>query len=99
MSSTYAQIAGWKNSSDAIDRVTISVVTYARFILGEDPATPNHALRANWAKNAFANAGGVAAGLLHAVAIDGNIRDVLESATDAAVQSATEFAVNQVLNF
>lgn len=99
MSSTYTNIAAWKNSPDAIDRVTVAVTTYARYILGEDPATSNHALRASWAKGAFSNPGSIAAGLLNAVSIDGNIRDVLASATDAAIQSATEFAANQVLNF
>ncbi len=99
MSSTYTQIAGWKNSSDAIDRVTVAVVGYARYILGEDPGVTNHALRSNWAKGAFQNPGGIAGGLISAVATDGTVRDLLGSATDAQIQSATEFAVNTVLNF
>jgi hypothetical protein len=77
----------------------MAVVTYARYILGEDPTTANHALRVNWAKGAFQNPSGVAGGLLAAVSIDSNIRDVLASTTDATLQSATEFAINQILNF
>lgn len=99
MADTYSQIAAWKNSSDAIDRVTVAVVTYARYILGEDPGTANHALRVNWAKGAFQNPGGAASGLLAAVATDSNINSLLASATDANIQSATEFAINTVLNF
>lgn len=98
---SYAQIAGFKNASSSLDGAAVAVVTYARFILGEDPATQNHALRVNWAKGAFQNPYGAAGGLLMAVASDGNIKATLPTPgpTDAQLQSAVEFAVNTVLNF
>jgi hypothetical protein len=98
---TYAQIAAWKNASSSIDAATVAVVTYARFILGEDPAVAGHAARVNWAKNAFQNPQGAASGLLMAVASDGNIQATLPTPgpSDAQIQSALEFAVNTVLNF
>lgn len=96
---SYGQIATFKNSSDAMDRVTVAVVNYARYILGEDPGTANHTLRSRWAKEAFQNPVGVASGLLMAVATDGTIQGALPTPTDAQIQSATEFAINTILNF
>lgn len=100
MAATYAQSATFRNSADAIDRVTCAVLFYARYILGEDPGTSNHSLRAAWAKNAFQNPQSVASGLLAAISLDGNIVNILPTApTDAQLQSATETAINQILNF
>jgi hypothetical protein len=97
----YSAIAAWKNASSSLDAVTVAVATYARFILGEDPNTANHAMRVAWAKNAFQNPQNAASGLLMAVANDGVIAGTLPTPgpTDAQVQSALEFAVNTVLNF
>lgn len=100
MAAKYSDSAAWKNSSDAIDRVTIAVFFYARFILGEDPVTPLHSVRVNWAKGAFQNPGGVASGLLVAISMDGTISATLPGIpTDQQIQSATETAINQILNF
>lgn len=96
---TYAQLATLRNSSAFRDRVELAVVFYARYIISEDPATPLHNVRANWAKNAFQNPSGVSNGLLNAVALDGTIGNVLDAATDGQVQSATEAVINTILSF
>lgn len=97
---TYSQSATWKNSSDAIDRITCAVLIYARFIIGEASSVALHSVRANWAKGAFQNPGGTASGLLSAVALDPNITANLPTTpTDAVLQAATESAINTILNF
>ncbi len=95
---TYAQIATLKNASTFQDRVTLAVVFYARYLLGQ-PATPLAKLI--WARNAFQNPGSVASGLFSAVALDGTISDatVLGNATDAQIQTATEAVLVQALEF
>lgn len=96
---TYAELATLRNSSAFRDRVELAVTFYARYILGEAENTPLHKTRVNWAKPAFTNPSGVASGLMNAVVLDGTIGDVLGSATDAQVQSATEAVINTILNF
>lgn len=96
---TYAQLATLRNTSAFRDRVELAVVFYARFIIGESPATPLHNTRANWAKSAFQNPSAVAGGLLNAVALDATIASVLDAATDAQMQSATETVINTILSF
>ena len=57
--------------------------------------TQSHALSVKWAQNALANPGSVAAGLLPAVVLDGNIAAkaaTLGDLTDAEIQSAVEVA-------
>lgn len=98
---TYADIATFKNSADSIDRISVAVINYARFLLADKTKTLAQVTlaQAQWARGAFQNPGGVASGLLFAVASDSNIQAQLPKPDDPTIQAATELAVNTVLNF
>jgi hypothetical protein len=98
---TYLQLAALKTNADFVARVEIGVAKFAEYKLDENPAAQGHALSVKWAQNALANPASVAAGLLPAVVLDGNIAAKAATPadlTDAEVQSAVEVAINRVLN-
>lgn len=74
---------------------------FAMYKMDEGLATGGHALAVKWAQGALANPTTVAAGILPAVVLDGNIQAKatdLTSIIDDEVQSAVEGAINRVLN-
>lgn len=104
---TYTELASMVGSSPFLDRCTIAVVVYARFILGENPNVVNHKGRYSWAVNAIQNPRGVASGLLHAIAFDDvfKLQNPLNFGTTpdsgaGSVQVAVEATINStVLTF
>ncbi len=96
---TYAETANLVNSSTFRDAVTVAVAKYAAYILNEGAGVAYHNQRVQWAKPAYQNPGGVAGGLLAAIALDSNIQSNMPTPSDAQIQAATEVAVNTTMAF
>ena len=98
---TYSELASMAASSSFIDRVTMAVVIYARYLLAEAANVADHRRRANWAQTAIQNPRGIVTGLLPAIAADGQFANQdpldLASTTDSALQIAIEATINSTL--
>ena len=68
---TYTELAQLAGDGAFIDRCSIAVAVYARYILAEDPGVALHNSRAAWAKGAFQNPRSVVGSLATAIALDG----------------------------
>lgn len=101
---TYTELVAMVNSSSFIDRCSLCVATYARYILNENPATLNHQRRYSWAVSAIQNPTGVVGGIKYAIAIDPTFtaQNPLNFATTpdsgvGSVQAAVEATINSTL--
>lgn len=81
--------------SDFWKQVAGACMTAAITITLEDPGTPNHADRLQWAVNVRDNAKGMAKSMLVDVVKDATIAADVDNATDAQVQSVVDGLVNQ----
>jgi hypothetical protein len=81
-------------SKNMKDRVTAAVSKSAGDIKNEDPGTPNHDSRIEWANYAFANAQGIADQAMWDVVWNPAINAAGEASTDNDIQ----FAVNSWVN-
>lgn len=80
------------------NRVVVGVARAALDVLAESTATPNHAARLAWAKNALRNTVSVAEDLVWGVVGDATVRTKElanpNSATDAEIQAAVNASIN-----
>lgn len=96
----YVDLAAIRNSSDFVDRCTISVANYAKYIMGEATTVSNHVRRWNWAAVAIFNPGGVVSQLGNAIVLDtvfvslANGTSTSASLTDAQIDGAVQTAIN-----
>ena len=92
---TYAELLTASANAALRDKVKVAVVVAAATIRAEDPNTPDHGARLDWAKRAFANPDGEATRMLWALLAE--FKDAtpaqITGATDAAVQAAVNAAV------
>jgi hypothetical protein len=70
------------NSEPMKSRVTAAVAQCSADILNEDPATPNHANREEWANFALNNSQGIAEQAMWSVVMNPTINAAGENATD-----------------
>lgn len=93
---TYAELFDLRADSALRNRIAVACVVAAEAIRSEDAATANHANRLLWAKAVFANPVGEAERMLWAVlAANKALSEAqIKGASDAAVQTAVNAAVN-----
>ena len=99
----YSDLAGWRNSSAFIDRCTIAVASYAKYIINEATSVADHNRRFTWASNAILNPGGVLGQLGSAIVLDPVFTALadgtpdISSITDAQIDSAVQSTINATL--
>jgi hypothetical protein len=96
---TYQELHGLTHNAEIINRIMTAVAILAEEIRTELPATANHAERMAWAKRALTNVDGTARGLMWVVMAQNRAFTVaqIEGASDAALQSAVDSAVQLLL--
>lgn len=76
------------------DRVRYAILHSAAYVLIEDPATPDHADRIDWARKAFAEALQMPIRQVMVYVItDATVAQVGAAATDAQLQAAIDAAI------
>lgn len=99
MPGAYTDIATLVNTGTFQDNVNVAAMKFAIFILGEASTVTNHARRANWAQSIYSGAS-VPLSLMRAIAWDPAIQPTAPTVpSDATIQSATEAAITNYLNF
>jgi hypothetical protein len=103
---TRYELAQLAKSGAFVDRVTMAVSFFARYILDEDPATSNHTVRYEWAKRAYRNPKQEAFNLMESIALDSAFanQDPLDFANTpdtgaGSVQAAVEATLARILKF
>lgn len=93
---TYQEIYDLRSNSALRNRIAVACVVAAEAIRGEAVATPNNANRLIWAKSVFANPEQEASRMFMALLAQNKDLTVAQitSATDAALQSGVNNAVN-----
>jgi len=95
---TYFELVEASNNSPLITRIQVACAVAAEKIRTEAEATPNHANRVKWAKEAFEDPGQAAKGILWSVLAQNRAATlaVILGASDALVQTAVDAAVDAV---
>lgn len=95
---TYAEIFSLSQNGPLRDRIGVACMVAADAIRTEAPATTNNAARLIWARKAMENPTNVADAMLRAALIQniGLTQAQILSATDAALQTAVNAAVNMM---
>ena len=93
---TYAEIFNIQSNDSLKNKVAIACIVAAEAIRLEAPATPNNVNRLLWAKEVFRDPKLAAESMMWAVLAANNGLTVaqIEGATDAAIQSKIDDAVN-----
>lgn len=78
-------------------RVKVAALRYATSIVIEQPDVPAHNTRVRWAQSMFQNPDQVTYQVTPIVVMDGAVQDAGASITDAALQTATEYAINKII--
>jgi hypothetical protein len=78
-------------------RVTAAVGHNAANILNEDPATPNHDARMDWANMALANSQSIAEQAMWDVVLNPAINEAGDAATDNDILFAVSSWINKVI--
>lgn len=96
---TYQEMFDLTHNQALLQRVMAAVAVLAEAIRSEAPATPNHAERMRWAQAALRNVDGTARSLMWVVIAQSRqfTAAQIEGATDAAVQSAVNSAVELLI--
>jgi hypothetical protein len=103
MALTYEQSAKLMDNPAFRGRVKVACLTYANYISGEDATVPAHATRMKWAQQTFQMPDASASQVTPAVVMDAAVQqagidaDGDSTIDDAALQSATENAINKML--
>lgn len=93
---TYAELYGLRNDSALKNKIVVACIVAAEAIRNESDTIPNHANRLIWAAAVFANPIGEADRMywqLLAANKDQTVAQI-QGAPDAAIQSATDAAVD-----
>lgn len=93
---TYAEIYDLRANSALKNKIAVACIIAAEAIRSEPTPTPNNANRLIWAKAVFASPDGEAARMLMAVLAQNSGFTVAQitNATDAAIQTAVNNAIN-----
>jgi|SRR5581483_9882275 len=103
---TYVNLSVLLSDSVFLNRVTMAIVNYAKYILGENASTPFHTARMEWAKQAVLNPQLYTPQLRYLVAVDPQFSNqstvpidpnsINDTQMDAVVQTAID---NSILKF
>jgi len=97
MALTYEQSADLMADIPFRNRVKVACLTYADYIFGEATSVPAHNTRIKWAQNTMISPDGAAQNCVSTVVMDPAVQQDGAAVTDAALQGATENAVNKML--
>ena len=90
---SYSELASLMQDGSFRERVKVAVLSWADYVYGEDPGTPAHNNRYQYAQKTFLNSDAIAAQLQPVVVMDPVIRTNGSDVTDAELQSAVENAI------
>jgi hypothetical protein len=97
MALDYTTSAALMRNSAFIDRVKVSCLKYADFIMNEAANVPAHSSRIRWAQNTVQSPDGTAQSITPPVVMDTKVQTDGSAITDANLQSAVESTVNKLL--
>ena len=97
MALTYEESATLMRDIEFQNRIMVACLTFANYIIGEDPVIPAHNTRLRWAQSTFAAPQTSAMQVQPEVVMDPSVQAEGAAVTDAQLQSATENAVNKIL--
>jgi hypothetical protein len=94
---SYLEIASLRTNQDFKDRVSVAVIKYAAYIMGEPPETPIHEIRVQWARKALANPDEQVFRIMGHLVGNASVQTLLTSIVDQDLQYAVEYAVNTLM--
>ena len=97
MALTYEESATLMSDLAFRNRILVACLTFANYIIGEDPITPAHNTRLRWAQTTFVSPQAAAAQVQPEVVMDPVVQTDGAAVTDPQLQSAVENAVNKIL--
>ena len=97
MAISYDDSANLMSDGNFRGRVKISCLHFAKYIQGEDPATPAHNTRFRWSQKTFIAPDQTAADCMSLVVMDPNVQDAGKDITDTDLQSAVETALSALI--
>jgi hypothetical protein len=97
MALTYEQSSELMSDLIFRGRVKVACLKFADYIVGEPANTPAHSTRIKWAQQTMTMPDASAATVTPAVVMDAAVQQDGANITDAALQSATENAINKML--
>jgi hypothetical protein len=97
MALTYQESADLMRDPVFISRIKVACLHYATYISAEDPTVPAHKTRVKWAQEVMASPDVTASNIVSVVVMDPNVQASGAAITDAALQTAVETAVNNIL--
>lgn len=90
---TYLEIYALKSDKEFRDRVGMSLINYATYLLGQPADRPWHEQEVNWARKASYNTDDQIYRIMGFVLGDAQVQADLGDITDAALQTVVEVAV------
>lgn len=90
---TYLEIYALKNDPEFRNRVGMSLIHYATYLLGADPARPFHEYEINWARKASTNTDDQIYRVMGFVLGDSKVNEELGAISDSDLQVVVEVAV------
>lgn len=97
MALTYEESATLMRDQTFVGRVKVAILHYANYIYDEASGTVGHTSRVRWAQSVTANPDLMALSTTPLVVMDDAVQTDGAGITDAALQSATETAVNKTV--
>src|SRR5262245_6613466 len=97
MAITYDQSSALMKDAVFVGRVKVACLKFANFIIDEAPTTAAHNTRYKWAQNTLIDSDAVATKVAPNVVMDPAVQTSGAAITDAALQTATETAIQDLL--
>jgi hypothetical protein len=95
VTAAYLEIYALKNDPDFRNRVGMSLINYATYLLGADPARPWHEYEINWSRKASTNTDDQIYRVMGFVLGDSKVQEQLADIPDAELQIVVEVAVQK----
>jgi hypothetical protein len=93
----YTSSSKLMNDMDFRGRIKVACLHFAAYIQGEDPSVPAHNTRFTWQQQCMQNPDMMAGRYAPAVVGDPNVQSLGDTIDDAALQTATETAIQKQL--
>jgi hypothetical protein len=97
VTASYLEIYALKNDPDFRNRIGMSLVNYATYLLGADPNRPFHEQEINWSRKASSNTDDQIYRIMGFVLGDPLVQEKLAGILDSELQVIVEYAVNNNL--
>lgn len=97
MALTYEELGTLMNDAAFRQRVKVSCLSYAAYILNEAANVPGHSSRVKWAQSTFQNPELAASVAQPPTCMDDRVKAAGKDVTDADLQLAVESAVNKLI--